>query len=940
MGNKISCSCAPLIKRAYRYEDSPWAVTRRREGHLLRFTVLLPKSEDARALAILLWAEVFHVSSTGSGQFKWQQVSEDLVPVNITCIQDSPDAIFHITAYNPQVDKILDVRLVQPGTKIGQASECFVYWKDPMTGDTWGLNFTSPLDARQFRECCSPSFKFSRKASSSYSLKMEAPRHRKNSSRRHAQSTPSSPSKAGLDREPQCTCMTPEQQARYRAAQGFHSMSHRTLPLAPRSQIMADYYDQLDHRSGSRMSLDHEMDRRRGNGLQRRELTATKSVDYSEMESVREGFQSRRNKSKSTDDVSQLRFDSNTLKRMLQPMGSLDSPVTSPECPRRGSAQRPSRLDGFLSEPESSLARMKRESSFLDSNCYATTPSSSNGGGNSDAENPLGSPNAKLLKEYEAHLRSTLAQGLEAESISLNTFEALISQSMDNLAQSCRSLPSTSASARRTPRPMSAGPLRYPSGQRLDRGYVSDHWDSRQHRRSGYGSDLRGSGYLSDHRPLLSTSRDLSHQPSSVESTDSRICYLTSSEISDDERLSLTTALSDDEDMGNPMGNRSGIPAASFSCTGAVRKAGFLSVKKWLLRKKHRIELARKRGWKGYWVCLKGTTMLFYPCDSSEDSSNEAGQRGNNVEASPRHLIIVDGAILQPIPEHPKREYIFCLSTAFGDAYLFQAPCQVELENWIQSIHGACAAAFARHRGKTGTLHLLKEEVLRLEKAIESDRKLKHMAELQLSVVSDADSKYQIQSQINQWEENLERLRCEQFRLRCYMASLEGSELPNPKNLLTNVSRGTKLTLNRLGVFTVSSLHAYICARSPSLLSNLLAGRGATKRRPYVHTLSRSNSGSSKRSFQIEPGESSVGKTSFKVYTVPLPNNQVRFFMFLPSYQERSYVVSLRPEFMMHALHDIQTFHYYNFMDLPVRGISHRTLKKSCHSMAFPPVDP
>ena len=30
------------------------------------------------------------------------------------------------------------------------------------------------------------------------------------------------------------------------------------------------------------------------------------------------------------------------------------------------------------------------------------------------------------------------------------------------------------------------------------------------------------------------------------------------------------------------------------------------------------MELARKRGWKGYWVCLKGTTLLFYPCDSRE----------------------------------------------------------------------------------------------------------------------------------------------------------------------------------------------------------------------------------------------------------------------------------------------------------------------------------
>ena len=108
-----------------------------------------------------LWAEVFHVTTSGGGNTKWQQVSEDLVPVNITCIQDSPEYLFHITAYNSQVDKILDVRLVQPGTRIGQASECFVYWKDPLSNDTWGLNFTSPIDAKQFRECC-VSFKWTK----------------------------------------------------------------------------------------------------------------------------------------------------------------------------------------------------------------------------------------------------------------------------------------------------------------------------------------------------------------------------------------------------------------------------------------------------------------------------------------------------------------------------------------------------------------------------------------------------------------------------------------------------------------------------------------------------------------------------------------------------------------------------------------------------------
>ncbi|CAB3221432.1 unnamed protein product [Arctia plantaginis] len=322
--------------------------------------------------------------------------------------------------------------------------------------------------------------------------------------------------------------------------------------------------------------------------------------------------------------------------------------------------------------------------------------------------------------------------------------------------------------------------------------------------------------------------------------------------ISDDDRMSLTTAVSDEEDPGESAmnspykGKQTGAAAASFNCTGAVRKAGFLSVKKWLLRKKHQIELARKRGWKGYWVCLKGTTLLFYPCDSRE---------GRSVEAAPKHLIIVDGAIMQPIPEHPKRDYIFCLSTAFGDAYLFQAPCQVELENWVNSIHSACAAAFARHRGKTGTLHLLQEEIYRLEKAIES---LKQMADLQQSVVSDPDTRAQLAGQMLQWEENLERLHCEQFRLRCYMASLQSGELPNPKSLLTHVSRGTKTTLNKLGVFTVSSFHAFICARSPSLLNNLLAGRGATKRR--APNLSRSNSGSSRRSMQMsrEDGEAAV----------------------------------------------------------------------------------
>jgi hypothetical protein len=66
-------------------------------------------------------------------------------------------------------------------------------------------------------------------------------------------------------------------------------------------------------------------------------------------------------------------------------------------------------------------------------NAFATTPSSSNG--NSDIEGAPASPTSQLLMEYEEHLRNTLEKGLDAESFSLHTFEALLSRSMENLGR-------------------------------------------------------------------------------------------------------------------------------------------------------------------------------------------------------------------------------------------------------------------------------------------------------------------------------------------------------------------------------------------------------------------------------------------------------------------------------------------------------------------------
>lgn len=55
--------------------------------------------------------------------------------------------------------------------------------------------------------------------------------------------------------------------------------------------------------------------------------------------------------------------------------------------------------------------------------------------------------------------------------------------------------------------------------------------------------------------------------------------FLSVWQMSDDDRMSLTTAVSDDDDgesvMNSPYrAKQTGTAAASFNCTGAVRKAG------------------------------------------------------------------------------------------------------------------------------------------------------------------------------------------------------------------------------------------------------------------------------------------------------------------------------------------------------------------------------
>ncbi|KAJ8366536.1 hypothetical protein AAFF_G00350770, partial [Aldrovandia affinis] len=243
---------------------------------------------------------------------------------------------------------------------------------------------------------------------------------------------------------------------------------------------------------------------------------------------------------------------------------------------------------------------------------------------------------------------------------------------------------------------------------------------------------------------------------------------------------------------------------------GVVRRAGWLSFKPLLtLSKDRKLELVARRKWRQYWVTLKGCTLLFY---------ETYGKTGAEQELSPCYALFAEDSVVQAVPEHPKKESVFCLSNAYGDVYLFQATNQTDLENWVTAMHSASASLFAKRHGKEDTVRLLRSQTQALLQNIDMDGKMRKMAELQLSVVSDHKNRKAIESQIQQWEQNLEKFNVDLFRLRCYLSSLQGGELPNPKGLLAAAGRPSKMALGRLGIFSVSSFHALMKA-DPDILS-------------------------------------------------------------------------------------------------------------------------
>lgn len=65
-----------------------------------------------------------------------------------------------------------------------------------------------------------------------------------------------------------------------------------------------------------------------------------------------------------------------------------------------------------------------------------------------------------------------------------------------------------------------------------------------------------------------------------------------------------------------------------------------------------------------HYSVLSGCTLLFY--------ETYGGNGGTEQELSPRYALLADDSIVQAVPEHPKKEHVFCLSNLYGDVYLLQ----------------------------------------------------------------------------------------------------------------------------------------------------------------------------------------------------------------------------------------------------------------------------
>lgn len=86
--------------------------------------------------------------------------------------------------------------------------------------------------------------------------------------------------------------------------------------------------------------------------------------------------------------------------------------------------------------------------------------------------------------------------------------------------------------------------------------------------------------------------------------------------------------------------------------------------------------------------------------------------------------------------------------TRLAVVLFLQASNQTDVENWVTAIHSASASHLAKRQGKEDTVRLLRSQSRALLQKIDMDSKMKKMAELQLSVITDHKNRKAVEGQV------------------------------------------------------------------------------------------------------------------------------------------------------------------------------------------------
>ena len=94
----------------------------------------------------------------------------------------------------------------------------------------------------------------------------------------------------------------------------------------------------------------------------------------------------------------------------------------------------------------------------------------------------------------------------------------------------------------------------------------------------------------------------------------------------------------------------------------------------------------------GFASLFAGCTLLFY---------ETYGKNSLDQSGAPRCALFAEDSIVQSIPEHPKKENVFCLSNSFGDVYLFQVPPSFL---WWAPEHRSCTESVRTRRRSSSAM--------------------------------------------------------------------------------------------------------------------------------------------------------------------------------------------------------------------------------------------